>query len=203
MDENLYANLLKEGKFTSIYREYSRERQLQGIDVTVNSRSSSVNIDEKAQLYYINKDLPTFAFELQFLRGGEATTGWLLNDCLLTDLYLLIWPFAKVDDLALLRKDNITHLDALLVSKESVRNFLDDKGLTAAKMQSQIVQLRRSGIIGRYNTEIQGVYYFVSSRNQYAEGPINIVIKKSYLEEIAEAHYDIYPGGFSRYFKYD
>ena len=51
LDENLYANLLKEGKFTSIYREYSRERQLQGIDVTVNSRSSSVNIDEKAQLY--------------------------------------------------------------------------------------------------------------------------------------------------------
>ena len=64
LDENLYSQLLGEGKFLSIERMAEKKQQLQGIDVTAKTQNSVFYIDEKAQLYYINKNIPTFAFEL-------------------------------------------------------------------------------------------------------------------------------------------
>lgn len=75
LDENLYSQLLGEGKFLSIERMAEKEQQLQGIDVTAKTQNSVFYIDEKAQLYYINKNIPTFAFELQFLKGGRVIEG--------------------------------------------------------------------------------------------------------------------------------
>lgn len=77
LDKYLYKELLKSGAFKSITRETEKEVQLNGVDVTCVATNGAVyRIDEKAQLYYINKNLPTFAFEVDFFtrRSGHK---WL------------------------------------------------------------------------------------------------------------------------------
>ena len=198
MDENLYELLLAEGGFTDIHRVYDRETQLAGIDVVAKTEKSVAYIDEKAQLYYINKNLPTFAFELQSINRGIEREGWFLNDSLKTDFYLLIWPFADADDVKTLQKKDITHVDALLISKKKLREKLAQIGLDKNELQDKARELRVSKRYGKTRTEHAGVYYFFSAPTYYAETPINIVIKRSYLEKIATVHYEVYPGGFRR-----
>ncbi len=64
-----------------------KEKQLKGVDLIGNKNK---NIDEKAQLSYIQKSLNTFAFELSFInRSGVKTIGWLIDDKMETDYYFL------------------------------------------------------------------------------------------------------------------
>ena len=198
LDENLYSHLLGEGKFLSIERMAEKEQQLQGIDVIAKTQSSVAYIDEKAQLYYINKDIPTFAFELQFLKGGRVIEGWFLNDELKTNHYLLIWPFASVTDVKELKKEDFTKLDALMISKAKLRRELASLGLDKGILAQRASQLRRTRTYGKITTGIQGVYYFASDPSKYAEAPINIVVSKARLVSLADAHYEITKNGFSR-----
>lgn len=198
LDENLYSQLLGEGKFLSIERMAEKEQQLQGIDVTAKTQNSVFYIDEKAQLYYINKNIPTFAFELQFLKGGRVIEGWFLNDELKTDHYLLIWPFAFVTDVKELKKEDFTKLDALMISKEKLRRELTSLGLDKETLAKRAYQLRSTRTYGKITTGIQGVYYFASDPSKYAEAPINIVVSKARLMSLADAHYEITKAGFVR-----
>ena len=198
LDENLYSQLLGEGNFLSIERMAEKEQQLQGIDVIAKTRSSVAYIDEKAQLYYINKDIPTFAFELQFLKNGRVIEGWFLNDNLKTGHYLLIWPFASVTDVKKLKKEDFTKLDALMISKGKLREELASLGLDKETLAQRAFQLRRTRTYGKITTGIQGVYYFASDPSKYAEAPINIVVSKARLIALADAHYEITKNGFSR-----
>lgn len=45
---------------------------------------------------------------------------------------------------------------------------------------------------------LHGVYYFASYPNQYKEAPINIVIAKKYLREIAWRKYVVTPNGMKK-----
>lgn len=198
LDETLYAQLLDEGKFLSIQRATEKEQQLQGIDVIAKTHSSVAYIDEKAQLYYINKNIPTFAFELQFLKGGRVIEGWFLNDNLKTTYYLLIWPFASTDEVKKLKKEDFTKLDALMISKSKLREELASLGFDKATLAKRASQLRRTRTYGKITTGIQGVYYFASDPSKYAEAPINIVVSKSRLISLADAHYEITKSGFTR-----
>lgn len=198
LDENLYAKLLAEGNFCSIERMTEKEQQLQGIDVVVKTQSSVGYIDEKAQLYYINKDIPTFAFELQFLKNGQVIEGWFLNDDLKTDHYLLIWPFASVTDVTMLKKEDFIKLDALMVSKKKLRETLASLGFDKATLVQKAAELRRTRTYGKVPTGTQGIYYYASDSSKYVEAPINIVISKARLIALADARYVITKDGFRR-----
>ena len=198
LDENLYSQLLGEGKFLSIERMAEKEQQLQGIDVIAKTKTSVAYIDEKAQLYYINKNIPTFAFELQFLKDGKVLEGWFLNDNLKTNYYLLIWPFASVTDVDKVKKEDFTKLDALMISKSKLREELASLGFDKATLAKRAFQLRKTRIYGKITTGIQGVYYFASDSSKYAEAPINIVVSKNRLISLAEVHYEITKDGFRR-----
>ena len=102
-------------------------------------------IDEKAQLYYINQDLPTFAFELQFLKGKQRCTGWFLNENLVTDYYLLIWPHAKTAKVSEIKKDDFTVLDALMISRHKIHSFLSRNGLNQDELLCTANSLREKG----------------------------------------------------------
>jgi hypothetical protein len=61
LDENFYDHFPNADAFDSIERIYNKNLQLSGIDVVFNAKDGrTFRIDEKAQLYYLNKDLPTF-----------------------------------------------------------------------------------------------------------------------------------------------
>ena len=88
LDEQ-YHKHLKNYRFA---REKTLSKQHRGIDVVFTHRIThkSFLIDEKAQLDYLNEDLPTFAFELSYLKNRERKKGWLFDTYKKTQFYALI-----------------------------------------------------------------------------------------------------------------
>lgn len=87
-----YQNTCLSGKLEKIDE---KEKQLLGIDLEYHGEKGIKNIDEKAQLTYINQTLPTFAFELSSMQGDGAkylSGGWLFanSDRNKTDYYFLV-----------------------------------------------------------------------------------------------------------------
>lgn len=191
IDEFLYARFPNADSFKSIQRIFDKEQQLQGVDVIFTAADGrSFCIDEKAQLYYINKDLPTFAFEISFLRDGWPTTGWLCNEALKTDFYLLVWPFATQEHVAGIAADQFVKADCLLIQKKAVLHLLKMNGLSAEKMMQDAERIRAEGRIGKIPIEgVRGIYYFASDARKYREAPINVVITKNHLLSIKQRRY--------------
>ena len=54
------------------------KEQIAGVDLVFTDKVSGepFYIDEKAQLDYINEELPTFAFELSYHKNSEPKKGW-------------------------------------------------------------------------------------------------------------------------------
>lgn len=197
LDTYLYNDFPHKDSFSNIERVHSKAEQLAGVDVRFTSKDDTVyNVDEKAQLYYINKDLPTFAFEIQFLREGKETLGWLCNGSLLTDLYLLIWPFATQDTPKGICWDRFTKADCLLVQKDRVLSLLEKKGLTPEKMLADASSFRKIGRTGKVAIPgVKGIYYYASDPHKYQEAPINIIIAKKKLLGIAQRRYIVTQDG--------
>lgn len=199
LDAYLYSRLLETGPFSHIERMRGREEQLAGVDVRIFADGGAVyDVDEKAQLYYLNKDLPTFAFEISFLREGRETCGWLCSDRLKTDLYLLIWPFAGRGSPKGIRWDEFTKADCLLIRKKALLAMLRQEGLTTERMLHEAARCRADGCRGRVRINgVQGIYYFVSDPQRYREAPINIVVAKSRLLKIAQRRYVVTKDGMT------
>ncbi len=86
-------SVLLDSHYNTYLKQYDFERvkdmkqQLVGIDLILTHKSNGekVLVDEKAQLDYVNENLPTFAFEL-----GYQKKGWLFDASKKTDFYALI-----------------------------------------------------------------------------------------------------------------
>lgn len=195
MDKYLYSNFPNNEAFDNIRRIDDKREQLNGIDVEfIGKDGKHYCVDEKAQLYYLNQDLPTFAFEILFKRNGYDTTGWLCNDSLKTDLYMLIWPFATQDTPKGITWDKFTKADCLLIQKKRLLKMLSDKGLSIEEMLDGARRIRRSGKTGKIPIAgLRGIYYYASNPQRYREAPINIVISKNILNEIAQRRYIVLP----------
>ena len=191
IDENLYTRFPNSSSFKTIARVHDKEQQLQGVDVVFTAVDDrKFRVDEKAQLYYLNKDLPTFAFEINFLRDGWPTTGWLCNETLKTDLYLLIWPFADQDDCKGISANQFTKVDCLLIQKKAILNFLEKNGLSIEQMVHDAKKIREEGKTGKIPIEgVRGIYYYASDPRRYREAPINVVISKKYLLGLKQRRY--------------
>jgi hypothetical protein len=73
-----YGKYLKHYHFKRIS---NLKQQLQGIDLILTHKVSKKEflIYEKAQLDYLNNDLPTFAFELQYHKKGAIKKVWIFD----------------------------------------------------------------------------------------------------------------------------
>lgn len=201
LDKHLYERFPDMQRYSSIERMTNKRDQLNGTDVRFTMKNGRVlNIDEKAQLYYLNKNLPTFAFEIQFLRHGVPTIGWLCNDRLDTDYYLLIWPFADRDTPVGISWRDFTKVECFMVAKQDILSLLGKNGLTIDRLLADANRFRAQGRTGKIKIEgLSGIYYYVSSSHKYAEEPINIIIAKTHLRHIATRHYIVTPEGIERY----
>ena len=172
------------------YNDY--ETQMLGVDTKFDFNDlTSLLVDEKALTHYINKDLPTFAFEINFLSGGQRLIpGWFYDEKKTTQYYLLSWITAKKDKN--ISADDITKLDTLLVSRHRIIEMLSAYEMTKEGAERIAAELRRNSISGVSHKNSQTPFYFFFS-TQLAEQPINLVIKKSKLEEIATARFIIKP----------
>lgn len=176
---------------------HDKIRQKKGIDVIINNnlKDRTTIIDEKCSAYYINRDLPTFAFEIMS-RGKQ---GWLVKSGMKTDKYVLVWIFADKKkypekgkrDFNKLKKqlikfnmNDIRYLKCYVIDKEKVLNFLSDNGFD----KQQLID-KANYMISQRRTEDKDTrnkgFYFIRSI-QIDEKPVNVIIRIEELNELAK-----------------
>lgn len=187
LDAHLYSSFPLEG-FSGFQRVNDEKYQKRGIDTVVQTKDTKLLIDEKATLHYINKNIPTFAFEL--LNRTSAAQGWLYNHSYLTTHYLLAWPNASNPD-SIYKADDYSNADVMLIERASLIDMLTQVGLDEKALREKVdYYLPR---ITRENFKfelVSGITLFFTE--WLAEKPVNIVIKKNLLDNIAVFHKKIY-----------
>lgn len=188
MDDWIWNRLYGVGNISKHTRETIKENQINGTDIWLHTKNNNkISVDEKAQLYYINQNLPTFAFELGFIgQTGNIRDGWFVNDKLDTKMYMLIYPYATTKDITKLDYNSFTKLDCILISKNIIWKELYKVGLTKEFLLEETKKMREKGEIGRnFFSNINWCYLNMSDPKKYSETPINIVIRKEKLLEMA------------------
>ncbi len=161
-------------------RANDRKSQFQGIDLVLTNNLSGKNfyVDEKAQLDYINEDLPTFAFELSYLKNNERKEGWLFDNRKATDFYFLITSiftdepdkFTSCKITIVNRKKLVLLLGEKGISKSSLDALIDNNPKNSKKMKIKGLESRNEG------------YLYFSSQNK-VEKPVNLILKLDFLIE--------------------
>lgn len=181
--DKIYSEIF-DSKEIEIIRISDYDKQNSGIDLTIHHIKSSriFNVDEKAQLDYINSDLPTFAFETSYLKQGEFRQGWLFDDSKVTNYYFLVTAIytSKGQDLS----NGIKSVKIHSVNRLKLKQLLEDKGLTQRVVERHDNEIRKgnqSGVIEieELNHKSEGGFYY--SKTNKNESPINLVMNLSYL----------------------
>jgi len=192
LDEYFYKAPL----FDTAIRVTDKQEQLLGKDIVVTSSKLALTnaiVDEKDTAHYVNKNIPTFAFELSFLLyDGTEVEGWLTDRAKETEYYLLLWPFAKLVEpvskppefkeitklhYALVRRSDVV---ALLASKGFDRDALMQK---AREMRSVVKGYEDNQRLKALDKEKYGFYFMYTYF--LAEKPVNVVIPRKTLEGMA------------------
>lgn len=185
LDRYFYPKISKEFR-----RFENKEDQLAGIDVQFTlPEKESIIVDEKAATHYINKDIPTFAFELSFkLSNGKDIQGWLLDTSKKTEYYLLMWIKAsKTWDLV---SDDIKEVKAILIDRYKLIKYLESEGYNSEKLERAVTKIRKNKLDGALGKNSNSSIYFYSTL-RLSEEPINVIIKRKKLEELALRSYVI------------
>lgn len=171
------------GRDFKIHRITDTQMQYQGIDLEIHdcrdfAQKKIYFADEKAQLDYLNKSLPTFAFELSYLKKGEYRKGWLTDEKKRADYYFLVTSIF-VNEANEFSKCKITS-----VNRQKLLTLLEEKGLTSSVLEAYDRKFRADKengkiLIKELNARKEG--YIFSSKSNKAEQPINLVLRLKYL----------------------
>ncbi len=187
LDENLYPFLEESYKDLHWERNHDINAQLRGIDGYLHVGLDTSIVDEKATLYYINRNLPTFAFEIDSYQKGHLTPGWLFNENYETEYYMLIYPNATHDNLLKIKSTDFTETTCIFVSREKIIDYLEKQGYTKEKIEADAQRYRNRRSYGRQLISgISDFYYYLSEPNDYSETPFNVIIRRSVLEKLAK-----------------
>lgn len=165
-------------------RIHDLKLQKKGVDLVYHHKGKRYNIDEKAQLDYINSSLPTFTFELSYLKNGIEKKGWLLDEHKITTHYFLIVGIYAIDKTDL--EKGFKRVKIISADRAKLLAFLDSIGLTSAKLKSYNQQLRsskkckRKTAIDELFIKTQGCLFY---SEQLEEKPINLQLRLEFLIE--------------------
>lgn len=182
LDKYFYQRI--QNYYDNICRITDKNTQKKGIDVLIKRfDGSNMKIDEKATLYYINQNLPTFAFEVKNRTSGRV--GWLFNKDLETDYYLLAWPNSSRDDIK--ETNNFTSALIMLIKREKIKKLLLEKECGEKKIMSCIQEYQNKPHKTNRVWLCKGIS--LNFNDIIYEKPINIVISKDILKEYMDALY--------------
>lgn len=174
-------------------RASALDEQFAGVDVTVQSGDGSRHyVDEKASTYYVNERiLPTFAFELSYVKSGGIKDGWFVRDDLRTTDYTLLWiqtnnQAASPDDITLA---SISELEGITVAKGEVRFYLAQQGYDKQRLVD-IAAMMRAKRISQIDPPRKGMFRFRFTES-LEEQPVNVVVWKTRLLEMASTHFTV------------
>lgn len=179
-----YLDSIYATKNLQFERVFDYERQMQGIDVIINHDFNNYFIDEKSQLHYLNSDLPTFTFELSYLKHGELKQGWLFDNSKLTQYYFLVTGIhLKENKKELLNFDDIDGLKITSVNRVKLLSHLNSIGLSEETLSEYDIGLRRNKSFGKntipeLDSKTNGLIYFTK---HLLEKPINLQLRLNYL----------------------
>lgn len=165
-------------------RNTDLKKQLKGIDMCIIHGDCEYLIDEKSQLHYLNKDLPTFTFELSYLKNGEARQGWLFDPSKKTDFYFLVTAIRLQKSLTKLTKESdIRSLKITSVNRKKLLHLLGTRGLSEDSLNHFDEQIRATDHFGkntldRLNSKTEGLLYYTE---HLEEKPINLQLRLSFL----------------------
>jgi hypothetical protein len=166
----------------SFTRVKDKNLQHKGIDVIMKGSSQSVNVDEKAQLHYINQSLPTFAMEISYLKAGRLREGWLYDKNKATEAYALVFDIKLTSNVSrLARMEDISSCEVMLLYRNKLLDALSNNGLTREYCMGKSEELRQ----GRGNKKIifdSNFNFQISSHLE--EAPVNLIIRKTLLRTI-------------------
>lgn len=193
--EKLLGNYL-DSVYAFLNLKFNRTQDLnlqhKGIDLLF-PKNRAVFIDEKAQLDYLNKSLPTFTFELSYLKNKEQRLGWLLDDTKVTTHYFLITSIftnAKND-----LSKGFKECKIISVNRKKLLHQLALKGLTKERLLQYDADLRdfehkeNKNSIMELNPKTEGLLFYSP---QLTEQPINLQLRLKNLIKIGVAK-QIYP----------
>jgi hypothetical protein len=189
-----YLDNIYDGKKIKYKRIFDLNIQHQGVDVIMTVDSTEYNIDEKAQLHYIGSDLPTFTFELSYLKNNLNKEGWLFDEHKLTQYYFLITGiFLKKSKTILSTPDDIEKIKITSVNRQKLIGFLESKGLNKGKLLKYDSVIRENKTFGKnelaeLNEKTEGLIYYT---NHLSEKPINLQLRLKFLldKELAKKFY--------------
>lgn len=190
LDKHLYTKEI----FTRSDRTDNAFTQIDGSDIIISIPSLGIKdaiVDEKASIYYINKDLRTFVLEISFLnRGYQIQKGWFVNDQLSTQYYLMQWIKANVADPRQVKEGNITEIECVLVSKKKLKDYFEREGYDKTRLIQLSQQMRASQ--QKMLAPSGKPYRFFFTQN-LAEKPVNILLNKEEYIRLGEFHYFVKP----------
>lgn len=198
-DQDLSKEYLLGKYLEGIYREISldfkrindSELQNKGVDLIIDYNAKEYYIDEKAQLDYLNKSLPTFAFELSYLKKGRWKKGWLFDKNKITDHYFLITDiFTKTQNI----EDGFKSCSITSVNAKKLRKYLENIGLDWDNLNDLDGQIRNSDQkenipLHNLKEREEGCLYFSVQKD---EKPLNLKLYLRWLIKIGVAK-RIYP----------
>lgn len=195
-----YSKLLnRDNSRVSDYKRITDvELQKSGIDVTYTVDGRHYIVDEKAQMDYIYQQEPLPTFSLELLNSTSGNIGWLINPNLKTEYYMFIWPHAEEHPL---RVEKILYAYYSLVNKARLLIEIKKRYKMDNDRLLEYANMMASGKIGeevkdsfgrtigyRYKGngfDSQGYLYYTIKK---PERPVNLVVKRSLLDEISESH---------------
>ncbi len=163
------------------------ECQYKGIDVQFDFKDKlKLKVDEKTAAHYVNKNLPTFAFELNFIgTNRQLQEGWFFDTKKETEYYLLSWIWATKEKGFTV--DDISKLEIVLIERKTIHAMLEKYRLTAKEAYTIAASLRKNNQTGASFKDYSKPYYFFYT-NYLSEKPINLIIKKNKLIEWSILH---------------
>lgn len=180
-----YLDEVYQNKGYKFSRQSDINLQHQGIDGFIYQENTPIAVDEKAQLHYINKTLPTFAFELSYLKNGIWKKGWLTDPKKKTEAYFLVRGIYLNGKSKLTNKSDISSVLITCVDRILLLQYLNQKGLSPTVMDEYDQKIRNScsykaNEIPELNPVTEGKIYFT---DYLQERPINLVLKIDNLEK--------------------
>ena len=165
-------------------RKTDKDNQLKGIDIVLGNKK----IDEKAALSYINVPIKTFSFEISFInRANNVHQGWLFNDELETEYYMIIYPNGSVSDVKSVKAEDFDNVECLLISKKKILDYIGDEKDYILEMNDWLREKEHNG-----KFVIEDTYKYNMFVSQYLkEKPVNILIGKNNLYKLATRIYKV------------
>ena len=148
--------------------------------------------------------MPTFAFEVSYMYNGQLKEGWLTNPKYnATQRYLLCWLWVQAGtNKSRLKYHDIVQIEAMFFEKTDIQEYIMNivtadtdivKFHTVASdkrvsLEEKILQKALDKIDEPVGEETYPKWY-LTGRNILSEQPLNIILYRNQLEDLATSHW--------------